>query len=115
MRVHPEVACEHEIQEELLRETCIVYEEAKFSEQLNRLAVNGGELGILDWQGANDLEEELEEARQLRRPRVNLLVTDSCESQLEEVVDQGSTALRSFLLSFFLYDILRLQLVTSAF
>ena len=49
VRIHPKVACEHEVQEEFFREACIVYKESELGEELDRLAVNREDIRVGYW------------------------------------------------------------------
>ena len=63
MRVHPKVAREHQIEEELLTQFRIVDQKAQLSQQLDCLAVHRGNIRVLHRQGAHCVQKDLEEGR----------------------------------------------------
>lgn len=86
VRIHPEVGCVHQVEEELLAQLRIVNQKTKLSEQLYGLAIHWGHLRIADWQSRHRVKQELKKVSQVCGlvidDALGLIVSNSLDSKL---------------------------------
>ena len=63
VRVDPEVGGEHQVEEELFTELCIVDGEAQLCKKGNGLTIHWEVVRVAEWERADSLEEQLDEGR----------------------------------------------------